>query len=144
MCISGPNHSDLEIAQRQRLQPELSSHCHSVNSGKKTAHKLMCNPQVTGQVSLEHPAGQTGVYRAVSQGFLVGCFRTNDSKGHVCRDTGWVSKKNRPSSRFLEKLHPFGFRIHQSCAMLIWLQGCSIGSENPQTHCNCKATIRNS
>ena len=36
-------------------------------SGKKKAHKLKKIPWDTGRVSLEHPAGQTGLYRAVSQ-----------------------------------------------------------------------------
>ena len=34
-----------------------------VFSGKKKAHKLKNNPQHTCRVSMEHPAGQTGVYR---------------------------------------------------------------------------------
>ena len=40
-------------------------------------------------MSLGHPAGQTGVYRPVSQGFPVICFRKMDRKGHLCWDTGW-------------------------------------------------------
>ena len=40
-------------------------------SGLKKAHKIKRNPQDTGQVSLRHSAGQTGVHRPVSQGFLV-------------------------------------------------------------------------
>ena len=38
-------------------------------SGKKKAHRLKINPRDTGQVSLGHPAGQTGVYGPVSQKF---------------------------------------------------------------------------
>ena len=61
-------------------------------SGKKRAHKLKNNPWDAGRVSLEHPAGQTGVYRPVSQGFPVIYYRKTDRKGHVCRDTGRVSQ----------------------------------------------------
>ena len=41
-----------------------------VRSGKKKAHKIKKDPRDTGLVSLGHPAGQTGVYRPVSQGLI--------------------------------------------------------------------------
>ena len=68
----------------------LALKCHK--SGKKKAHKLKKNPRDTGRVSLGHPAGQTGVYRPVSQGFPVIYCRKRDRKGHFCRDTGRVSQ----------------------------------------------------
>ena len=61
-------------------------------SGEKRAHKLKKNPRDTGRVSLGHPAGQTGVYRPVSQGFPVRYYRKADRKGHFWRDTGRVSQ----------------------------------------------------
>ena len=46
------------------------------------------------RVSQGHPAGQTGVYRLVSQGLPVVYYRKTDRKGHFCRDTGWVSQRH--------------------------------------------------
>ena len=43
--------------------------------------KLKKNTRDTGRVSLRHPAGQTGVYRPVSQGFPVIYHRKTDRKG---------------------------------------------------------------
>ena len=45
---------------------------------KEKAHKLTRNLRDTGRVSLEHPAGQTVVYRPVSQAFPVVCYRKTD------------------------------------------------------------------
>ena len=42
---------------------------------ERKRHINLRNPRDTGRVSLGHPAGQTGVYRPVSQGFLVVCSR---------------------------------------------------------------------
>ena len=61
-------------------------------SGKKRAHKLKKNPRDTRRVYLGHPAGQTAVYRPVSQGIPVIYFRKKDREGHFCRDTGRVSQ----------------------------------------------------
>ena len=77
-------------------------------SGKTKAQKLRKNPRDTGRVSLEHPAGQTGVYRLVSQGFPVIYNRKIERKGHFGRDTGRVY--NRVSSRvFSEVLCDFSY-----------------------------------
>ena len=43
-------------------------------------NKLKKNPRDTGRVSLGHPAGQTGVYRPVSQGLPVIYYRKIDRK----------------------------------------------------------------
>ena len=43
-------------------------------------------------MSLGHPAGQTGVYRPVFQGFPVFYLRKTDRKGHFCRHTSRVSQ----------------------------------------------------
>ena len=51
-------------------------------SGKKRAHKFKKNARDTGRVSLGHPAGQTGVYRPVSQGVPVNYYRKTLRKGH--------------------------------------------------------------
>ena len=72
-------------------------------SGKKRAHKLKKNPRDTGRVSLGHPAGQTGVYRPVSQGFPVVYYRKTQFVGTPAgcpRDT-------RPSRGFSENLCDF-------------------------------------
>ena len=42
---------------------------------KEKARKLKRNLQDAGRVSLEHPAGQTGVHRPISQGFPVVYYR---------------------------------------------------------------------
>ena len=52
-------------------------------SGKKRVHKLKQNPQDTGRVSLGHLAGQTGVYRPVSQGFPVNCHRSGQTRAFL-------------------------------------------------------------
>ena len=62
-----------------------------IGSGKRRAQKLKKNPRDTGRVSVGHPAGQTGVYRPVSQGFPVICHRKTDRKEHFFWDTGQVS-----------------------------------------------------
>ena len=48
--------------------------------GKRKAHKVNRNPQDTFRVSLGLPAGQTGVYQTVSQGFPVVYQRQTDRK----------------------------------------------------------------
>ena len=51
------------------------------NSGKKKAHKLQKEGRDTSRVSLGHPAGQTGVYRPVSQELPVIYYRKPERKG---------------------------------------------------------------
>ena len=63
-----------------------------ISTGKKRAHKLKKNARDTGWVSLGHPAGQTGVYRPVSQKLPVIYYRKTARKGHFCRDIGRVSQ----------------------------------------------------
>ena len=57
-------------------------------SGKRKAHAIKKNPRDTGRVSLGHRAGQTGVYRPVSQGVPVVSVRKTDRKRAFCRDAG--------------------------------------------------------
>ena len=62
------------------------------DSENNRAHKLKKNPRNTGWVFLGHPAGQTGVYRPVSQGLPNIYYRKTDRKRNFCRDTGRVSQ----------------------------------------------------
>ena len=53
-----------------------------VTQERKGPINLRTNPRGTDRVSLKHPAGQTGIYRPVTQGFPVVCYRKTDKKGH--------------------------------------------------------------
>ena len=70
------------------------------DSGKERAHKLKKNVWDTGRVSLEHPAGQTGVYRPVSQGFPVNYSRKTDRKGAIFAGTPAGCPRDTRPSRF--------------------------------------------
>ena len=87
-------------------------------SGKRKAHELKKNPRDTGRVSLEHPAGQTGVYRPVSQGFPVICYRKTDTKGHFCRDTGRVSQ-GRPAIQGVFRNFMYFFLMRLFCSLIL-------------------------
>ena len=79
-----------------------------ISPGKKRAHKLKKNARDTGRVSLGHPAGQTGVYRPVSQGFPVNCYRKTDRKGHFLPGhRPGCPRDTRPSRGFSEILCDF-------------------------------------
>ena len=69
------------VITKQQLQHRSDSDCAKCqDSGKKRAHKLKKNLRGTGRVSLGHPAGQTGVYRPVSQGLPVIYYKKNGQK----------------------------------------------------------------
>ena len=87
-------------------------------SGKKRAHKLKKNLWDTGRVSLGHPAGQTGVYRPVSQGLPVICYRKTDRKGQFCRDTGRVSQGHSAIQEVFRKFMYF-FLMCLFCSLLL-------------------------
>ena len=55
---------------------------------EEKGHKLEKNPRDTSRVSLGHPAGQTGVYQPVSQGFPVSLHKRKLTGDRICRDTG--------------------------------------------------------
>ena len=71
----------------------------------RKAHKLKKNPRDTGRVSLGHPAGQTGVYRPVSQGFPVNYYRKADREGHFRIYYHCHQKHYRPE-KILSELFP--------------------------------------
>ena len=80
------------LSKVQMLNLVLGVGVFSLLPRKKRAHNLKKNPRDTGRVSLGHPAGQTGVYRPVSQGLPVIYYRKTDRKGHFCWDTGRMSQ----------------------------------------------------
>ena len=68
---------------------------------KQKAHKLKKSPRDTGRVSMGHPAGQTGVSRAVFQGCcFFFCFRKTDRKGHFLWDSGRLSQGHQAVQDF--------------------------------------------
>ena len=78
---------------------------HKHSSGKRKAHKLkkILGPP-TGRVSLGHPAGQTGVYWPVSEGFPVVCY----GKADIFAGTpAGCPRDTRPSRGFSEVLYDF-------------------------------------
>ena len=85
MTTRSPSHPPQMSVRITRL-------CRVQLSGKKRAHTFKKNARDTGRVSLGHPAGQTGVYRPVSQGVPVNYYRKTLRKGHFSRDTGRVSQ----------------------------------------------------
>ena len=79
----------------------------SEKSGKKRAHKLKKN--AWGHRP-GHPAGQTGVYRPVSQGFPVNCCTKTDRKGHFfCGTPAGCPRDTRPSRGSSEILWDFSY-----------------------------------
>ena len=72
--------SSLSLEKLPEGDLECFNHC-PVLPLEKGTYKLKKNARDTSQVSLGHPAGQTGVYRPVSQGFPVTSSKT-DRKGH--------------------------------------------------------------
>ena len=81
LSLSPPYHASNNYDLPEHFLPEFQERKGYINLRKNTR-----------RVSLGHPAGQTGVYRPVSQGFPVNCYRKTDRKGHFSRDTGRVSQ----------------------------------------------------
>ena len=99
------------VHRRMGKKEPMCGHCFLQHGSRKTrAHKLKKNSGDTGRASLGHLVmGQTGVYRLVSRGFPVVCYRPIDRQGHFCRDAGRVSQgqptilraKNKKKLNFL-------------------------------------------
>ena len=67
------------------------------------------NPRDTGRVSLGHPAGQTGVFRPVSQGLLLFAIEKRTEKGIFAGTLAGCPRDTRPSRRFSETLCFFSY-----------------------------------
>ena len=73
-------------------------------SGKQRPHKFKKNARDTGRMSLGHPAGQTGVYRPVSQGFPI---EKRTEKAIFAGTPAGCPRDTRPSRGFSDILCDF-------------------------------------
>ena len=97
------------------------------------------HPQDNDQVSLGHPAGQTGVSWPVSQGFPVVYDRKTDRRLYFCQDTGWVSREH-PGITGIFRIFVLFYlmSLFLCCLTKAWFPRFKVHSyELPDSYCIC-------